>query len=109
MRFEELTEWAADVSKTVEKKIHLVDVFGATQAVSKVWREAGFFAKAFDVKISPAHDLCTHEGFKALLTMGLECLRQVVLGILNHLLACARTSYLHVTVAYVHVSMYFRD
>ncbi len=87
MHVDELTKWAGGLSGGIVKKIHLLDVFGATQGVSKAWREAGFFAEAFDVKISPDHDLCTYGGFKSLLTMGLECLRQVVLNILN-LLFC---------------------
>lgn len=67
-----MERYALDMAATLEQRYHVLDLFGATESVSKVWREAGFEAIAFDVKISRQHDLCTMEGFKTLLRMGMQ-------------------------------------
>ena len=44
----------------------------------KQWARAGFKSAAYDIKLSPLHDLCTRSGFMMLLTMCLSSLRSAL-------------------------------
>ena len=56
----------------VDRVFHVLDMFGASQRISQAWEERGYLARAFDVKISNLHDICSEAGMKILATMGME-------------------------------------
>ena len=55
-------------------KYDCLDVFGASQKVSKTWIAAGFRSVSFDIKLNREHDLVSEKGFHALMRLGAECL-----------------------------------
>ncbi|CAE7333576.1 unnamed protein product [Symbiodinium sp. CCMP2456] len=48
--------------KTTEK-YGIIDLFGASAQMSKIWRKAGWEAFAFDIKSNPDHDMTSAKGF----------------------------------------------
>lgn len=57
--------------QVVEQNNHLLDLFGASQAVSRCWRNEGFNAIVYDIKVNRDHDICSQSGFKILLGMAM--------------------------------------
>ena len=70
-----LVQWISETADVIERTLHCIDVFGASGRVSKTWERAGYSAESFDVKLSPRHDLCSEQGFKTLMTLGLKNLK----------------------------------
>ena len=51
-----------------------LDLFGASQSVSKMWRKHGFESVSYDIKLNAAHDITSRSGFLELIKLGAECL-----------------------------------
>lgn len=71
--FDEIAQWAKafDGPRTV----HLVDVFGASQRLSRKWSKHGYASRAYDIKLSTEEapqDILTRNGFFQLLQWLLE-------------------------------------
>jgi len=45
------------------EKYGIIDLFGASAQMSKMWRKAGWDAFAFDIKSNPDHDMTSAKGF----------------------------------------------
>ena len=71
---EELIEWMQRAGAEIERSIDCLDMFGASGRVKRCWEEAGYAAEGFDIKINPGHDVCSPQGFKTLLSLGLKLL-----------------------------------
>lgn len=64
--------WASDLAAATRPRWHALDVFGASQKVTTTWIREGMAATAFDIKITRKHDICTSEGCKELIRMGVQ-------------------------------------
>ena len=78
--FGDLVAWATDLAAASRPRWHALDVFGASQKVTTTWIREGMAATAFDIKITRKHDICTSEGCKELVRMGIEFLSCVEIG-----------------------------
>ena len=45
------------------EKYGIIDLFGASAQMSKIWRKAGWETFAFDIKSNPEHDMTSAKGF----------------------------------------------
>lgn len=63
--------WMQRMVHTIAPVYDCVDVFGASCRVADTWRDAGYQAISYDVKIDRAHDLVSANGFRTLMTMGM--------------------------------------
>ena len=68
----QLKDWMGRLQGTVARTYDCLDMFGASQRVAQTWKDAGYRAIAFDVKLSKSHDLCSKKGVQVLLRMALE-------------------------------------
>lgn len=65
--FETLSQWMDELLHTNEKVYDVLDLFGATQKVSRTFESAGHKSVSFDIKLSSTQDLVSESGFRELL------------------------------------------
>lgn len=53
---------------------HVVDIFGGSRQISKVWSKEGFGSTSYDIKLDRQHDLTTERGCKILISLLLRFL-----------------------------------
>ena len=70
MNTEHLASFLQETMRTVEKTLHCLDLFGASQKVKSTWIDHGYASESFDIKISASHDICSLSRVKHLLTLG---------------------------------------
>ena len=61
-------------SMRVAKQYSCLDLFGASERVAKGFSEAGYLSISYDIKLSPAYDICSEAGFQRLLRIGMMSL-----------------------------------
>ena len=64
---ETLSQWMNEMLRTNDKVYDVLDLFGATQKVSRTFASAGHTAISFDIKLSSTQDLVSEGGFRELL------------------------------------------
>ena len=69
---DDLKQFMSETSGIVSQTWHCLDLFGASQRVKSMWESKGFNAVAYDIKLSPMHDICAEFGVKTLLTYALQ-------------------------------------
>ena len=67
----ELVDWMTRRQQISQGVWDCIDVFGASGKVAQVWKDHGYSAIGYDIKLTRQHDICTQRGFKCLLSMGL--------------------------------------
>lgn len=67
-----IVEYMHQRAGVLERALWCIDVFGASGRVMSTWQGAGFASAAFDIKLSPDHDLTSKTGFECLISMGLQ-------------------------------------
>ena len=55
-----------------------LDLFGVSQNVATAWRDAGYSAVSYDIKLDPLHDITTEAGVKYLAQLGMSFLAGIV-------------------------------
>ena len=70
--YADLTSFAQGLNTRINKVYHALDVFGASQRVSKTFLKHGYCSTSFDIKLSSSHDVVSETGVKLLLQMGVQ-------------------------------------
>lgn len=60
------------LSQRTIRQYHVLDLFGASQRISKTWENAGYNPVCYDIKVHPTHDICCEQGFARLLGMAMQ-------------------------------------
>ena len=76
-----LRAWVKELHHSSAMVYDCLDIFGASERIKFTWINAGYKASAFDVKLSPDHDLTAEVGFKTLVELGLGLLGLIFLQI----------------------------
>lgn len=69
---QDLTQWAWMLHRKSGKVFDALDIFGASEQVTKVWKSHGFSSISYDLKLDEMHDLCSENGFFCLLRLGMQ-------------------------------------
>lgn len=68
----EWINWGRTLASQTRRVYQVIDLFGASQKVSNTWKQEGFNAAGYDIKLSTSHDICSENGFRELLKMGCQ-------------------------------------
>ena len=72
---ETLLDWMSSLSCRVQKRYHVLDLFGASKRVAETWEKAGWKGIAYDIQLDgKLHDITSELGWKTLARMGIEFL-----------------------------------
>lgn len=73
----ELLKWMKETAGSLPQYLDCIDLFGASERMSRTFGDAGFEAISYDIKIDRSHDLTSFNGFKTFLIMALQFLGPV--------------------------------
>jgi len=67
-----LLHWMQGMEKVADKRLHLMDLFGASQTMARTFERAGWNAESYDIQLSRNHDITSESGFRTLCKMAVR-------------------------------------